>query len=176
VRKRSSCYKYIKALLFLISFGIISVVLADEILTTDGQRYECVIINQSPYDITIRLKDRTLKVNRSNLKYVKKWPKEKNDALVEEWKAPQSKDNNLRTREEELKFADSVRHSDQPWEIYEEDVFIAFHRQEGIIRSRLQGKVGDYCKKVADKLGYKEFKLYDKRSTPDWKLKFKFYS
>lgn len=175
-KRRSSYLKYTLALFFLISFVGTIFSLADEILTSDGRQYEGIIINQSPYEVIIKVRDETIKLNRSNLKYVKKWPKEKNDALVEEWKAPQGKDNNLKAREEELKFADSVKHSDQPWEIYEEDAFIAFHHQEGIIRSRLQGKVGNYCKKVAEKLGYKEFKLYDKKSLPDWKLKFKFYS
>ncbi|MFH1779442.1 MAG: hypothetical protein ABH847_05390 [Candidatus Omnitrophota bacterium] len=175
-KRRSSYLKYTLALFFLISFVGTIFSLADEILTSDGRQYEGIIINQSPYEVTIKVKDETIKLNRSNLKYVKKWPKEKNDALVEEWKAPQGKDNNLKAREEELKFADSVRHSDQPWEIYEEGAFIAFHHQEGVIRSRLQGKVGDYCKKVADKLGYSEFKLFDKSASPDWNLKFKFYS
>ncbi len=162
---------------FLISLGIISVALADEILTTDGERYEGIIIDQSPSDITIRLKDKAVRVDRSNVTYIKKWAKEKNEALTEGWAvSDEQKISNLKAKEAELKYADSVRFSSEPWEIYEEDAFIAFHHQEGIVRSRLEGKVANYCRKVADKLGYREFKLYDKTTSPDWKLKFKFYS
>ena len=113
---------------------------------------------------------------RSDLKYIKKWSKKENDALAGKWSAPAGSAGDSQDRDEELKFADTVRYSDKPWQIYEEDTFVAFHHDEGIVKSRLKGKVGDYCKRVADKFGYKEFKIYDKSASPDWGLKFKFYS
>lgn len=176
MRKKSSFFDYIISLLFLISICAIPSALSDEILTSDGKRYKGVIINQSPEEVIIRLEGKTIKIKRSGLKYLKKWTKEQNDALIESWKSRGGEDNNLDARKAELKFADSVRYSDTPWQIYEEDVFIAFHNEEGIIRSRLKGKVGDYCKKIAEKFGYDEFKLYDKSNSPDWNLKLKFYS
>lgn len=176
MRKKSNYLKYKEAALFLMLWGVISAAFADEILTADGKRYEGVIVNQSPSEVTIRLKDRIIKLNRSDLKYIKRWTKQENEALTEKWTDSQSQDTGLRAKEEEFKYADSVKFSTQPWEIYEEDAFIAFHRQEGIVRGRLAGKVGDYCKKVAQKLGYREFKIYDGKTATDWNLKFKFYS
>ena len=152
---------------------------ADEALTSDGKKYEGIIINQTPYDITIKLKDETVTLGRNKLKYIKKWPKEKNDALRKRWEAPSGKGEDssaTSAREEELKHADQVKYSDKPWQIYEEDAFIAFHRNEDVVKTRLKDKVGDYCKKVADKLSYEEFKSYDKSASPGWNLKFKFYA
>ena len=156
--------------------GGIRPVLADELAASDGRRYEGIIINQSPYDVTIRTKTGKITLKRSNLKYIKKWSRQENDALKGKWEFSSGKTGDSRARDEELKYSDSVKYSDKPWQIYEEGAFIAFHRNEGVIRSRLKDKVGDYCKKVADKLGYKEFKIYDKSASPDWNLKFKFYS
>lgn len=175
-KKKSNYLRYILASLFLILFSFVPLTSADEILTTDGQRYEGVIVDQSPSDVAVRLKDKTIKFDRANLKYIKRWSKEKNDVLMERWTISQNQDSNLKAKAKELKFADSVKYSSEPWEIYEEDAFIAFHHQEGIIKSRLASKVADYCRKVADKLGYSKFKLYDKDTSPDWDLKFKFYS
>lgn len=163
-------------LLFLMLLGGIRPVLADELAALDGRHYEGLIINQSPYDVTIRTKNGKITLKRSDLKYIKKWSRQENDVLAGEWKASSGGTRDSRARDEELKYADSVKYSDKPWQIYEEDAFIAFHRNEGIIKSRLKGKVGDYCKKVADKLGYEEFKIYDKSASPNWGLKFKFYS
>jgi len=163
-------------LLFLISICAVPSALSDEILTSDGKLYKGIIVHQSPEEVIIKLESKTIRLRRSDLKYLKRWTKQRNDALIKSWKIRSGEDSNLDARKAELKFADSVRYSDTPWQIYEEDVFIAFHNEEGIIRSRLKGKVGDYCKKIADKLGYDEFKLYDKSTSPDWNLKFKFYS
>ncbi len=162
-------------LFFLISSGAVPC-LADELAVSGGKRYEGIIVNQSPTSVTIRLKEGAETFERSELKYIKKWSRQENDALAEGWKASSSSNGNSRGRDEELKFADTIRYSDRPWEIYEEDAFVAFHSDEGIIRSRLKGKVGDYCEKVAGKFGYDEFKIYDKTNSPDWNLKFKFYS
>ena len=156
--------------------GGIQPVLADEVAASDGRRYEGIIVNQSPYDVTIRTKNGKITLKRSDLKYIKKWSRQENDALKGKWESSAGGTGDSRARDEELKYADSVKYSDKPWQIYEEDAFIAFHHNEGIIRSRLKDKIGDYCKKVADKLGYEEFKIYDKSASPDWNLKFKFYS
>ena len=156
--------------------GAVIPVLADELATSSGKRCEGIIVNQSPSSVTVRLKTGMMTFKRSDLKYIKKWSRQENDALAEKWSVPSSSSGSSQGRDEELKFADTVRYSDKPWDIYEEDAFIAFHSDEGIIRSRLKGKVGDYCKKVADKFGYEEFKIYDKSASPDWGLKLKFYA
>lgn len=176
MKKKSKFLIYTTGLLFLIFSGVVIPASADELATSDGKRYEGIITNQSPSCVTLKLKDRTITVRRSDLKYIKKWGKEENEALKKKWQAPSEITEDSQARDKELKYAGSVRYSDKPWQIYEEDSFIAFHRNEDVVKSRLKDKVGDYCKKVADKLGYEEFKIYDKSESPDWDLKFKFYA
>lgn len=176
MKRKSNFLICAAGLLFLVLSGGIAPASADEVATSGGKHYEGVIINQSPSGVTLRLKDGAITLKRSDLKYIKKWSRQENDALAAKWNVSPEDAGGSQARDEELKFADSVRYSDKPWEIYEEDAFIAFHRDEGVVRSRLKNKVGDYCKKTADKLGYEEFKIYDKSASPDWNLKFKFYS
>ena len=175
MKKKSNFLRCAAAgLLFLMLLGGIRPVLADELAASDGRHYEGLITNQSPYDVTIRTKNGKITLKRSDLKYIKKWSRQENDVLAGEWKTSSGGTGGSPARDEELKYADSVKYSDKPWQIYEEDAFIAFHHNEGVIKSRLKDKVGDYCKKVADKFGYEEFKIYDKSASPDWNLKFKF--
>ncbi|MDP3787509.1 MAG: peptidase MA family metallohydrolase [Candidatus Omnitrophota bacterium] len=176
MERKSNFSRYATVPLFLILSGVVIPVLADELATSDGKHYEGVIVNQSPSSVTVRLKEGTMTFKRSDLKYIKKWSRQENGALTEKWSASSASDGSSQGRDEELKFSDTVRYSDKPWQIYEEDAFIAFHHDEGIVRGRLKGKVGDYCKRVADKFGYEEFKIYDESASPDWDLKFKFYS
>ncbi len=175
MKKKSDFLRYTAVPLFLILSGAVPG-LADEVATSDGKHYEGVIVNQSPSSVTVRLKEGTMTFKRSDLKYIKKWSRQKNEALENGWKGASAPAGGSEARDEELKFADTVRYSDKPWQTYEEDSFIAFHHDEGIVKGRLKDKVGDYCKKVADKFGYEEFKIYDKSASPDWNLKFKFYS
>jgi hypothetical protein len=176
VKKRNNFLVYAAWPLLLILSGAVPV-LADELAVSGGKRYEGVIINQSPYSVTIRLKEGAKTFKRSDLKYIKKWSRQENDALAGKWNVSSASAGFSRGRDEELKFADTVRYSDKPWQIYEEeDAFIAFHSDEGIIRSRLKGKVGDYCEMVAGKFGYEEFKICNRSVSPNWNLKFKFYS
>ncbi len=176
MKRKSNFLICVAGLLFLVLSGGLVPASADEVATLGGKHYEGIIINQSPSGITLRTKDGTVTLKRSDLKYIKKWGKEENDALKDKWKAPSEATADSQAREEELKFADTVRYSDKPWKIYEEDAFIAFYRDEDIVKSRLEGKVGDYCKKAAAKLGYEEFKIYDKSGSQGWDVKFKFYS
>ncbi len=163
-------------LFFLMLFCICPPSLSDEITTSDGRKYEGIIIDQSPSAVTLRIKDETIQLKRADLKYIKRGGREKNNALTESWNNPAATAGSAKARTQELAYADSIRYSDQLWQIYEEDTFIAFHHNEAIIKSRLKGKIGDYCKKVSEKLGFDDFKLYDKTDSPDWNLKFKFYS
>jgi len=176
VERKSNFSRYAAVPLFLILSGVVIPVLADELATSDGKYHEGIIIKQSPSGITFRTKSGTITLKRSDLKYIKKWSRQENDALAAKWNVSPGDAGNSQGRDEELKFADTVRYSDKPWQVYEEDAFIAFHHDESIVKGRLKDKVGDYCKKVADKFGYEEFKIYDKSASPDWDLKFKFYS